>query len=139
LFEGKHVVVEELLESLVGIVDAKLLERVDLEDFESRNIEDTDELLSLLLRQLSVNLVDDPEEKSVVESLAERFSRVDGLLGVKVGLNVLVSGLDSGLAETELELSGVDSEDFAGLVDGFLVVDDRGFSSEGIDLDVSEM
>jgi hypothetical protein len=38
LFEGEHVVIEELLKSFVGIVNAQLFERVNLEDFESRNI-----------------------------------------------------------------------------------------------------
>jgi hypothetical protein len=38
LFEGEHVVVEELLETFVGKVNADLFERVLLEDFETGNI-----------------------------------------------------------------------------------------------------
>ena len=43
LFEDEHGVVEELLQLLVGVVDAQLLERVDLENFETGDVENTDE------------------------------------------------------------------------------------------------
>ena len=39
LFQNEHVVVEELLELLVRVVDAELLEAVVLEDFKTSNIE----------------------------------------------------------------------------------------------------
>ena len=39
----EHVVVEELLQPFVGVVDAQLLKRVDGEDFETSNVEHTDE------------------------------------------------------------------------------------------------
>ena len=35
LLQDEHVVIEKLLEALVGVVDAQLLERVELEDFET--------------------------------------------------------------------------------------------------------
>ena len=35
LFQHKHVVVEELLQALVGVIDAKLLKRVQLENFKT--------------------------------------------------------------------------------------------------------
>ena len=38
--------VEELLESFVGVVDAKLFKSVELENFETSDIEDTDEVVS---------------------------------------------------------------------------------------------
>ena len=37
------MVVEELLQLLVGVVDAELLEGVELENFKASDIEDTDE------------------------------------------------------------------------------------------------
>merc|ERR1739842_49101 len=44
LLLDKHVVVEELLETLVGVVDKKLLQNIELEDFKAGNIQDTDEI-----------------------------------------------------------------------------------------------
>jgi hypothetical protein len=38
--------VEKLLESFVGKIDAKLFEAVELENFETGDIQDTDELVS---------------------------------------------------------------------------------------------
>ena len=43
LFEDEHSVVEELLQLLVGVVDAKLLERVDVEDLETGDIQNANE------------------------------------------------------------------------------------------------
>ena len=41
LLLDEHVVVEELLESLVGVVDEKLLQSIQLENLEAGNIQDT--------------------------------------------------------------------------------------------------
>ena len=41
--------IEELLQLLVGVVDAELLEAVDLEDLEAGNIQDADEAGALTL------------------------------------------------------------------------------------------
>ena len=46
LLQDKHVVVEELLQLLVGVVDAQLLEGVELENFETGNIEQPNEIVS---------------------------------------------------------------------------------------------
>ena len=43
LLQDEHGVVEELLQLLVGVVDAQLFEGVDLEDLETGDVEDTDE------------------------------------------------------------------------------------------------
>ena len=43
LLKDKHVVVEELLETLVSVVDAQLFEGVEVENFETGNIEHTTE------------------------------------------------------------------------------------------------
>ena len=42
--------IEELLQLLVGVVDAELLEAVDLEDLEAGDIQDADEAGALTLR-----------------------------------------------------------------------------------------
>ena len=43
LLQCEHVLVELLLQFLVGIIDAQLLKGVLLEDFESKDIKQTDE------------------------------------------------------------------------------------------------
>ena len=47
LFEDEHVVIEELLQTLVDEVNPQLLERVQVENLESGNIEHTDEEATL--------------------------------------------------------------------------------------------
>jgi hypothetical protein len=49
LFELEHVVIEELLELLVRVVDAELLEAVVLEDLEASNVQHADEVLEFAL------------------------------------------------------------------------------------------
>jgi len=66
-------VVEKLLELLVGVVDAQLLEAVQLEDFEAGNIQDADEggPLSLGPVQRPVDPHDDPLEEALVHRLGD--------------------------------------------------------------------
>ena len=68
-----HGVVEELLELLVGVVDAQLLEAVQLEDLESGDVEDADEGGPLALGpvQRPVDPVDDPLEEALVHRLRD--------------------------------------------------------------------
>ena len=47
LFEDEHVVIEELLQTLVDEVNPQLLERVQVENLESGNVEHTDEEATL--------------------------------------------------------------------------------------------
>jgi len=51
-FQDKDVMVELRLKALVGEVDAELLERVLLEDFEPENIENANETFSVARRPL---------------------------------------------------------------------------------------
>ena len=44
LLHGEHVLVELLLQLLIGVVDAQLLETVLLEDLEAKDIQQPDEL-----------------------------------------------------------------------------------------------
>jgi len=69
LFELEHVVIEELLQLLVGVVNANLLEAVLLENFETSNIEDTDEGVETLLVEDLVGTLDDPQEETTVDGL----------------------------------------------------------------------
>ena len=67
--------VEELLESLVGQVNAQLLEGVEIEDLESGDIEDTTEVLSGFLGiESSVTLSDQPLEDTLEDGLAQSFA-----------------------------------------------------------------
>ena len=51
-----HRVVEELLQLLVGVVDAELLKTVQIENFETRNVQNSDEtknICSIKLKSLT--------------------------------------------------------------------------------------
>ena len=45
LFENEHVVIEKLLKTLIGVINAQLLESVELENFKSCDIENTNEIV----------------------------------------------------------------------------------------------
>ena len=51
LLLNEHVMVEELLEPLVGVINAQLLKRVDSEDLKTSNIKNTDEIVLASLNQ----------------------------------------------------------------------------------------
>jgi hypothetical protein len=65
------VMIEKLLQLLVGVIDADLFEAVLLEDFEPGNIEDADEKLSLFGVEDLVHSLNDPKEKSSVNGLGK--------------------------------------------------------------------
>ena len=95
LLQGEHVLVELLLQLLVGIVNAELFEGVLCKDLESKDIQDADKcqlaLLALLgagrlgfcttsvERDRRIDFLDDPAENSAVKVLAEG---VFGLVGL---------------------------------------------------------
>ena len=73
LFLLEHVLVEVLLELLVGEVDAKLLKGVRLERLKAVDVEDADEGVALgILTDAFVDLGDEPVEQPGVERLCER-------------------------------------------------------------------
>ncbi len=77
LLQDEHGVVEELLQLLVGVVDAHLLERVELEDLEAGHVEDADEGGALALGpvQRAVDAVHQPAEHALVARLRNRLHR----------------------------------------------------------------
>ena len=82
LLEDEHGVVEELLQFLVGVVDAELLKRVEFEDLETGHIQDTDEGSTLPLGsvQRSVDAAHQPAE----HALETRFRyRLDSKFNLK--------------------------------------------------------
>merc|ERR1711936_106993 len=103
LLLNEHVVVEELLETLVGIIDKKLLQDIELENLETSNIQDTDEILSGIggVKRV-VDQEDDPVEHTGKEGLGSgRNGEVD--------LVNILALLDEVLADLQLRLhEGVD-------------------------------
>jgi hypothetical protein len=120
LFEDEHVVIEELLELLVSVVDAKLLEGVEVENFETSNIEDTNEVVSGEGGgEGIVDLDTEPVEESGEDGLGEGTLGVMDLVdGLTLG-DELSSDLDSGVANVLQELRGVETEEEAALVGVF--------------------
>ena len=101
--------VEELLEFLVGVVDTELFKTVQIENFETRNVQNSDEtenICSIKLKSLPTysvpgslslgpvqRLVDpgaDPFEESLVGCFADRLHRELDLL-LALGLSHIVS------------------------------------------------
>src|SRR4051812_4948965 len=64
LLQDEHVVVEELLQLLVRIVDAKLLEAVIVEDFKTSNIKDSNEVVVFTSHRATKLVVDSSDEVS---------------------------------------------------------------------------
>ena len=66
-----HRVVEQLLQLLVGVVDAQLLEAVQLEDLEASYVEDADEAGALPLGPVQgpVDPGDDPLEEALAKTV----------------------------------------------------------------------
>src|SRR5437762_1287522 len=96
--------VEKLLQLLVGIVDAELLEAVLFEDFETGNVEYADEVRVVKSHSGPIELPVDPgyqvAETSFVDTLRESVNAEANLLR---GLNLLdpfPASLDHGMKQT---------------------------------------
>lgn len=111
------MVVEELLQLLVGEVDAQLLETVLVEDLKTGNIEHTDEVLSLLLGvQGLVQLLHHPLEETIEHGLSEGTDRVGDLSGVSALGHKLIADLDARLAQVLVQISGIEAKQVGGLL-----------------------
>jgi len=88
--------VKELLEFFVGEIDAKLFKGIEFEDFETSNIEDTNEERSRKVSgEGTVDDFDEPFEESIENSLADGLESVVDLLdGLTLG-DVVGTDLDS--------------------------------------------
>lgn len=85
--KGNHVLIEVLLELLVGIVDAQLFEAVFLETLEAKNVKETKSKNRLCVRiavnsihfllDVSVNFANDPAKQSAVDGLCGGISARD--------------------------------------------------------------
>lgn len=104
--------VEELLQLLVGVVDAELLEAVQLENLEAGNVEDADEAGPLALGpvQRPVDPGHNPLEEALVGGLGDGLDgEFDLLLGLGLG-DVVASHLDPGLEEGLGEIRHLNAE-----------------------------
>ena len=89
LLHLEDVLDEELLQILVGVVDAELLERVRSKVFEAEDVKHTDGGLVLpgdvWLCDGRVDLSNDVNEEATVNSFRESISDVFGLIVVQCG------------------------------------------------------
>mmetsp|Transcript_18478 Transcript_18478/g.41323 ORF Transcript_18478/g.41323 Transcript_18478/m.41323 type:complete len:266 (+) Transcript_18478:2330-3127(+) len=75
---------EKVVKPLVGIVNAELLERVGLEDLESKDIEQPDELVEVLLHlDVQIHPCHDQVEKHGVDVLHESIALVRGRIQIE--------------------------------------------------------
>merc|ERR1712042_108292 len=115
LLGDEHVVVEELLETLVGVVDKKLLQDIELENLEPGNIQDTNEILSGIGGvEGVVDQQDDPVEHTGKEGLGSgRNGEVD-LVNILALLDEVLADLQLRLHEGVDEVVNLNSEKIGG-------------------------
>ena len=135
----EHVVVEELLKTLVGVVDAQLLERVDLENLKTGDIQDTNEVSLSLLCKGEVDLAHEPQEETSVDGFGEGITGRCSLLGVELGSNEVTSSKNAGLNERLLELRGVAAQEVGSSVEDVLVGDLGALTLSRVEGDVTEV
>merc|ERR1712142_1442788 len=123
LLLDEHVVVEELLETLVGVVDQKLLQHVELENLETSDVQDTDEVLPGIGGvQRVVDKGDDPVKHTGEEGLGSgRNGEVD-LVNVLALLDEILADLQLGLHEGVDEVIDLNTEQVGGLCNKLLTV-----------------
>jgi len=138
LFKVEHVVVEELLETLVGEVNAELLERVDEEDLKTGNVEDADEVVLRSNTESQVDLLDDPQEHTTIEGLDKGITGVSSLGRGELEGDEVTTGKHARSDEGRDEGGAINLEER-----GNLIGEDRGIndlrSLVTLELDVTEV
>ena len=104
--------VEELLELFVDKVNPQLFEGVEIEDFETGNIQDTDEVISgkSFLIEGQVTLGNKPMEDTSVKSLSHGSNSPGDLVNVLTLGDPFVTDTDSGLDQGADEVVRINSE-----------------------------
>mmetsp|Transcript_30373 Transcript_30373/g.84969 ORF Transcript_30373/g.84969 Transcript_30373/m.84969 type:complete len:392 (+) Transcript_30373:2522-3697(+) len=129
------MLVEVLLELLVTEVDAELLERVDLENFETENVKGIDGARAdgaLRGSHTNVDLLDDPVEEVRVNLLGEGVAVVGGLLKVEGNLGRGLSADHHGTVGTGLlEILAVHLQELGADIEAVLVGDNAGVRANG--------
>merc|ERR1712015_531015 len=125
LLKGEHVGVKELLQLLVDVVDADLLEAVVVEDLKAGNIEHTNvgDLLHGGVAQGLVTLVDDNPEGTLVDGTGNTGNGVGSVGASGALVNPLGSDLQLGLAEVGDHPFLVDGKQVGNLLGVGLVLD----------------
>merc|ERR1712198_815582 len=118
LLLDEHVVVEELLETLIGVVDQKLLQDVELEDLKAGDVQDTNEVLPGVGGvQGVVDKEDDPIEHTGEEGLGGGGDGEGNLLQILTLLDEILADLQLGLHEGIDEVVDLDIEQRSSLGD----------------------
>merc|ERR1719454_1634066 len=118
LLEGEHVLVEELLQLLVDVVDANLLEAVVVEDFKAGDVKNTDvgDLLHGWVTQGLVTDVHNNPEGTLVDGTGNTSNGVGSGLAGGTLLHPLGSDLQLGLAEVGDHPLAVNAKQFSNLL-----------------------
>jgi hypothetical protein len=91
-----------------------------VENFETSNIQHTDEGVTLLLGvKCFVTLLDEPFEETIEHTLAESTDGVGDLILVTTLGDELVTDLDAGLKQVLVEILAVDTEQLGDLLTSF--------------------
>merc|ERR1719225_574125 len=125
LLKDKHVVVEELLELLVTEINTNLLKSVELENFKTSNIQDTDEvdLLHGGVNQGPVAEVYKPHEQPVVHRPGQGGDGVQTVVSILALVDPLSTDLDLGTDKVAIEqLPVLNTAELTGLLSGQRII-----------------
>merc|ERR1719347_356532 len=115
LLLNEHVMVEELLETLVGVVDEEVFQDVELEDLKAGDIQDADEILPGVGRvQGVVDQQDDPIEHTGEKGLGSGGNGEADLVNVLALLDEVLADLQLGLHEGVDEPVDLELEELGG-------------------------
>merc|ERR1712142_1271565 len=118
LLLDEHVVVEELLETFVGVVDKELFQDIELKDLKAGNIQDTDEILPGVGRvERVVDKGNDPIEHTGKERLRSGGNGESHLLQILTLLDEIFADLQLGLHEGIDEVVDLNGEQIGSLGD----------------------
>merc|ERR1712226_728508 len=125
LLKGEHVLVKELLQLLIDVVDADLLETVVVKDLEAGNVQDTDvgNLLHGGVTQGLVTFLHYDPKGTLIHSTSNTGHGVGSSLAGGTLLDPLSTDLHLGLAEVGDHPLGVNAEELSNLEGIGLVLD----------------
>merc|ERR1712002_669543 len=111
LLLDEHVVVEELLQTLICVVNEELLQDVEVENLETGDVQHTDEVFSGVGSiERIVDFGDDPVKETGEERLGSGRNGESNLVNVLALLHVVLTDLQLGLHEGVDEEVGFDSD-----------------------------
>merc|ERR1719427_440197 len=123
LLLDEHVVVEELLETLVGVVDEELFQDVELEDLEAGDVENADKVLSGIWRvERVVDKTNNPIKKSGKERLRRGRDSEGNLVQVLSFFHKVFSHLQLRFHKRVDEIINLDTQKFCRFGNAFSAV-----------------